>query len=47
MADPAVLQALDKAGLVAEYHDPESTRKLVEREWETVSRLAKKLNLGK
>jgi tripartite-type tricarboxylate transporter receptor subunit TctC len=47
MKDPAVLVAIDKAGLVAEYHDPESTKKLIDREWETVTRMAKKLGPAK
>ena len=45
--DPAVVSALEKAGLVAEHHDPDDAQKLIERESETVARLAKKLNLGK
>jgi tripartite-type tricarboxylate transporter receptor subunit TctC len=47
MKDPAVVAAVEKAGLVAEHHDPEDAQKLIERESEMVSRLAKKLNLGK
>jgi tripartite-type tricarboxylate transporter receptor subunit TctC len=47
MTDPAVVAAVEKAGLVAEHHDPEDAQKLIERESEMVSRLAKKLNLGK
>jgi tripartite-type tricarboxylate transporter receptor subunit TctC len=47
MKDPTVLAAIDKAGLVAEYHDPESTKKLIDREWETVTRMAKKLGPAK
>jgi len=46
MKDPAVIAAIDKAGLTAEYHDPAATLRLVERENEIVVRLAKKLNLG-
>ena len=41
--DPAVIAGLEKAGMVAEHHDPASTKKLVEQEWETVSRVAKKM----
>ena len=41
--DPAVIAGLEKAGMVAEHHDPTSTKKLVEQEWETVSRVAKKM----
>jgi hypothetical protein len=47
MKDPAVVAAVEKAGLVAEHHDPDDAQKLIERESETVARLAKKLNLGK
>jgi tripartite-type tricarboxylate transporter receptor subunit TctC len=47
MKDPAVMAAVEKAGLVVEHHDPEATQKLIDRENEVVSRLAKKLNLGK
>ncbi len=47
MKDPAVVAALDKAGLVAEHHDPDAAQKLIERESDMVSRLARKLNLGK
>ena len=46
MKDPAVIAAIDKAGLTAEYHDPAATLRLVERENEIVVGLAKKLNLG-
>src|SRR6185369_12756547 len=41
MKDPAVLAAVEKAGLVVEHHDPEATQKLIDRENEVVSRLAK------
>jgi hypothetical protein len=47
MKDSAVMAAVEKAGLVVEHHDPEATQKLIDRENEVVSRLAKKLNLGK
>jgi tripartite-type tricarboxylate transporter receptor subunit TctC len=43
MKDPAVTAAVEKAGMVAEHHDPASTRTLVEREWNTVTRVVKKL----
>ena len=46
MKDPAVIAAIDKAGLAVEYHDPAATLRLVERENDIVVRLAKKLNLG-
>ena len=44
MKDPAVVAAVEKAGLTVEYHDPADTLKLVERENEVVQRLAKKLS---
>jgi tripartite-type tricarboxylate transporter receptor subunit TctC len=47
MKDPAVIAALEKAGLNVEYHDPAGTLALIERENEVVVRLAKKLNLGR
>jgi len=46
MKDPAVLAAVDKAGLTVEYHDPAATAKLIDRENEVVQRLAKKLSVG-
>jgi tripartite-type tricarboxylate transporter receptor subunit TctC len=46
MKDPAVVTAIEKAGLSVEYHDPAATMRLVQRENEIVVRLAKKLNLG-
>jgi tripartite-type tricarboxylate transporter receptor subunit TctC len=47
MKDPAVASAIEKAGLVVEYHGPEDTLKLIQRENEIVTRLAKQLGLGK
>ncbi len=47
MKDPAVITAIDKAGLTAEYHGPAETLKLIEKENDVVQKLAKKLNLGK
>jgi tripartite-type tricarboxylate transporter receptor subunit TctC len=47
MKDPEVIAAIEKAGLAVEYHDPAATLTLVERENEVVTRLAKKLNLGR
>ena len=47
MKDPAVVAAVEKAGLTVEHHDPAATLKLIERENEIVQRLAKKLNVGK
>jgi len=47
MKDPAVVTAIEKAGLQVDYHDPVSTLKLVERENEVVRAVAGKLGLGK
>ena len=47
MKDPAVVSAIEKAGLVVEYHGPEDTLRLIQRENEIVVRLAKQLGLGK
>ncbi len=47
MKDPAVVSAIEKAGLVVEYHGPQDTLKLIQRENEIVTRLAKQLGLGK
>ena len=47
MKDPAVIAAVEKAGLTVEHHDPSETLKLIERENEVVMRLAKQLNLGR
>jgi tripartite-type tricarboxylate transporter receptor subunit TctC len=47
MKDPAVIAAVEKAGLTVEHHDPAATLKLIERENEVVMRLAKQLNLGR
>jgi tripartite-type tricarboxylate transporter receptor subunit TctC len=47
MKDPAVVSAIEKAGLVVEYHGPEDTVKLIQRENEIVTRLARQLGLGK
>src|SRR3989454_2771929 len=47
MRDPDVIAAIDKAGLTVEYRDPAATLTLVERENAVVTRLARKLNLGR
>ena len=47
MKDPAVVSAIEKAGLVIEYHNPDETLRLIQRENEIVTRLAKQLGLGK
>jgi tripartite-type tricarboxylate transporter receptor subunit TctC len=47
MKDPAVVAAIEKAGLQVEYNDPAATLKLVERENEVVRAVARKLGLTK
>jgi tripartite-type tricarboxylate transporter receptor subunit TctC len=47
MKDPAVVAAIEKAGLQAEYNDPAATLKLVERENEIVRTATRKLGLSK
>lgn len=47
MKDPGVISAADKAGLIAEYHDSETTRKLVETEHAAVKKVVDKLGIGK
>ncbi len=47
MKDPAVVAAIEKAGLQVEYNDPAATLKLVERENEVVRTVVKKLGPGK
>ena len=47
MKVPAVVAAIEKAGLQVEYNDPAATLKLVERENEIVRTAARKLGLSK
>ena len=47
MKDPAVVSAIEKAGLQVEHNDPAATLKLVERENEIVRTAARKLGLAK
>jgi len=47
MKDPAVGAALEKAGMIADYRDPEETRKGIESEQQAVARVAAKLGLVK
>ena len=47
MKEPAVVSAIEKAGLQVEYNDPAATLKLVERENEVVRAAARKLGLVK
>ena len=47
MKDPAIVSAIEKAGLQVEHNDPAATLKLVERENEVVRAAARKLGLAK
>jgi len=47
MKDPAVVAAVEKAGLQVEHNDPVATQKLVDRENEIVRAAARKLGLAK
>jgi tripartite-type tricarboxylate transporter receptor subunit TctC len=45
--EPAVVGALEKAGMFADYHDPAATRRDVEREYASLVPISKKLGLAK
>lgn len=45
MQDPSVITAVQKAGMVADYRDPEATRKLVEAEHKAVVQVVPKLGI--
>jgi tripartite-type tricarboxylate transporter receptor subunit TctC len=47
MKDPGVIAAAEKAGLAAEFHDGEATRKLIETEHAAVKKVVEKLGIGK
>lgn len=47
MKDPAVVTAVEKAGMSVDYQGPEETRKMTEKEHEVVAKVAQKLGLGK
>jgi tripartite-type tricarboxylate transporter receptor subunit TctC len=47
MKDPAVIAAIEKAGMVADYRDPDSTRKDIDAEFAAIAPLATKLGLVK
>jgi tripartite-type tricarboxylate transporter receptor subunit TctC len=47
MKDPSVIAAVEKAGMVADYRDPDSTRKDIEAEFAAIAPLAAKLGLVK
>ncbi len=44
---PAVIAATEKAGMAVDYTDPETTRKMLEREHEAVKKVVMKLGIGK
>jgi len=47
MRDPAVVAAVDKAGMVVDYRGPAATAKLIETEHEAVKKVVTRLGLGK
>ncbi len=46
MKDPAVVSAVEKAGMLVDYHSPEETRKLLESEHEGVKKVVARLGIG-
>lgn len=47
MKDPAVVAAVEKAGMLVDHHGPEATRRLVESEHEAVKKVVARLGIGK
>ena len=47
MKDPAVVTAIEKAGMVVDFRTPAATGKLVESELETVKKVVARLGIGK
>jgi tripartite-type tricarboxylate transporter receptor subunit TctC len=47
MKDPAVVAAVKKAEMSIDYHGPEATRQMIEKEHEVVTKVVQKLGLGK
>jgi tripartite-type tricarboxylate transporter receptor subunit TctC len=47
MKEPAVIAAIEKAGMVADYRDAEATRKDIEAERQAVAGVVQQLELGK
>src|SRR3990170_6682283 len=45
--EPAVAAAIEKAGMIVDYRGPDSTRKDIEAEYETLTKVAAKLGLAK
>lgn len=45
--EPAVVTALERAGMFAEYRDPETTRRAIEAEHESLAKITRKLGLAK
>jgi tripartite-type tricarboxylate transporter receptor subunit TctC len=47
MKDPAVVAAVEKAGMIIDYRDPEASRMILEKEYEAVKKVAPRLGIGK
>jgi tripartite-type tricarboxylate transporter receptor subunit TctC len=47
MKDPAVVAAVEKAGMIVDYRDPATTAKLVDAEHEAVKKVVGRLGIGK
>jgi tripartite-type tricarboxylate transporter receptor subunit TctC len=47
MKQPEVVNAVEKTGMVVDYHGPAATQRLLEAEYDTVSKAAQKLGIGK
>jgi tripartite-type tricarboxylate transporter receptor subunit TctC len=47
MRDPAVVAATEKAGMTVDFHGPEETRRLLEKEHDVVKTVVQKLGIGK
>jgi tripartite-type tricarboxylate transporter receptor subunit TctC len=47
MKDPRVVAAVEKAGMVVDYHGPAATQRMLENEYGVVRAAAQKLELGK
>ena len=47
MRDPSIVAAVEKSGMVVDYHAPQATQKMLDGEAELVRNVVQKLNLGK
>ena len=47
MKDPQVVAAVEKAGMVVDYHGPAATQRMLVKEYDLVNSAARKLGLGK